>query len=232
MPSLVSAPVVHGPRLIMVAMELLMTLFALVYAYPHIPGALIEDVGTAATEEATTKDPAGDDETEIAETQWFSVRNTEGMRGALDALLRTSEVLETSLDAAHTVEELRAASLSDAATISALFGLRLYGAEGQVPATCRQMYECIAAVYRALGLVDVTTREELWSLYKRYQLLPEGYKLPGLGHVSTANRSGLLQFCSELMVDWLQPYFSRHPELYAPAQLAGLRRGCGGKGRA
>lgn len=58
----------------------------------------------------------------------------------------------------------------------------------------------------------VTTRDDLLTLYRRYQMLPIGYQVPGTVRVEAENRSDLLRFCSELAVEWLQPYFAKHVE--------------------
>ena len=62
------------------------------------------------------------------------------------------------------------------------------------------MFEYIVAVYKALNSTDIMTREELWTLYARYQLIPVGYRIPGLARVEVQNRSSLIRFCSELAV--------------------------------
>lgn len=213
-----NAPTADGRRMLMVAMELLMSLYALLYAFPHIPAALMEDVVDTNQDYAEADPPAEED----AGTQWLSVSSTAAMRAALEALLRTSEVLEVSMRAGATTDDIGLADLSNAHSLSRLFDLHLYDADSGVPCTCRQMYESIAAMYRAMAAVDVTTREELRVLYQRYQLLPMGYKMPGLVRMDTGNRSDLIQFCSELTVEWMQPYFSRHPEYYLSRETAAI----------
>jgi hypothetical protein len=90
------------------------------------------------------------------------------------------------------------------------------------------MFENIAAIFRALHGVDVTTREELWTLYQRYQLLPVGYKLPGMVRLDMEDRSALIRFCSELTVDWMQPYFAKQSAYYLPREAAAVV--CRGRG--
>ena len=201
-----------GPKILAVATDLLMTLYALLYAFPHVPSTLVGDVAVDAPGSAA--DLTRDD------VQWFSVRSTNALRAALEALLQTSEVLETSLRPGLTTDAVTRAALADPRTLSDLFDLHLYDAP-EVPITCRQMFEGIAAVYRAVNTVEVTTREELWTLCQRYQVIPVGYQLPGKVRVESENRSDLLRFCSELAVDWLQPYFARHAAFYRPAGAAG-----------
>ena len=222
-------PTADGRRLLMVGMELMMSLYALLYAFPHIPAALMEDVTAAAVPTAPGDAGEGDEGEEgvadaPSDTQWYSVSSTAAMRASLEALLRTSEVLEVSLRAGATAEDIKLGELQDARALSRLFDLHLYEVDADVPITCRQMYECIAAIYRALGALDITTREELRMLYQRHQLLPTGYKLPGLVRVEPGNRSALIHFCSELTVDWMQPYFSRHPGYYMPRETADIVR--------
>ena len=68
----------------------------------------------------------------------------------------------------------------------------------------------------------MTTRDELWTLYRRYQLIPMEYQLPLMSRIDPESRSALVRFCSELMVQWMQPYFAMHSRFYMP-QLTGCR---------
>lgn len=191
----------NGERLLMIGMELMMTLYALLYAFPHIPSTLLEesdlDLDPHVDEAGRQADPtggAGGDEEEEApppppEKQWFSVTSTEAMRAALDALLQTSEVLESSLPPGRNTSNLTRTVVADARRLSDFLGLRLY--DDGVPATCRQMYESIAAIYDALNRIDVTTREELWTLYQRYQIISMDYQLPGLERTDAKHTSGI-----------------------------------------
>lgn len=209
---------VDGEKIWMVATECIMTLYALLYAFPHIPGALLEDVFV--------------DEGEAPDEAWFSVMSTSAMRAAMESILKTSEVLLYSLSPNKTLDKLTKEIVSkdvsnntktslpvaDVDQISEFFDLHLN--DPMVPGTCRQMYDSIAAVYRTLNNMDITTREDLRELYMRYQLLPTGYQLPGLSRVEMENRSALVRFCSELAVQWMQPYFSKHPVFYMPELAA------------
>ena len=171
----------------------------MLYAFPHIPSTLLPD--------------AEDEE----EAQWFSVTSTAAMRAAMEAILKTSDVLEVCLSGERDLDAITKETMTTTDGISGAFDLHLD--DPKVPSTCRQMFDYIAAVYKALNQVDITTREELWALYQRYQLIPVGFQLPGLARVETENRSSLIRFCSELMVQWMQPYFATHPHFYMP-QLA------------
>ena len=83
------------------------------------------------------------------------------------------------------------------------------------------MYEHIVSVYRAIDSVgDIPTREFLQRLYQRYQLMRSNYLLPS----DRSDRSGLLRFCSELTVDWMQPYFASCPLFLYPRGRQGA--GC------
>ena len=195
---------INGHRIWMVATECVMTLFALLYAFPHIPSSLLDDAG-------------GED---AADAQWFSVTSTEALRAAMESILKTSDVLENSLGPGKTLGDLTKEAVSNTDLCSKLFNLHLD--DSDVPTTCRQMFDSIAAVYDALNRSDITTREGLWTLYRRYQMIPSTYQLPGLARIQTGNRSSLVQFCSELMVQWMQPYFSRHPRFYMPDSTSGI----------
>lgn len=198
--ALFTPPAADGRKTLMVGMELMMALYAVLYAFPHIPSTLLED------------------EDEEGGTQWFSVTSTAAMRAALETVLRTSDVLEASLRPGAKTEDIVGERLANPYELSQLFDLQVY--DGDVPVTCRQMFECIAAAYRAVYTVDITTREELWTLYRRYQVIPQGYQLPGLARVKAEDRPALLRFCSELTVDWMQPYFSKHPGFFLPREAA------------
>ena len=63
-------------KLFMVAYELVMTLFAILYAFPHIPDRILDD-----------DDEDGED------AQWFSVQSNNAFRAAIENLLQTSDVL-------------------------------------------------------------------------------------------------------------------------------------------
>ena len=192
---------VNGNKIWMVATECVMTLFALLYAFPHIPSCLLDDVYKDETEEA--EDP-----------QWYSVTSTAAMRAAMESILKTSEVLETSLTPGRTVDGITKDAVSSVGTLSSLFDLRVD--DPDVPSTCRQMLQNIVAVYAALNQTEITTREELFALYKRYQLISSNYQLAGLSRVAAGDQSSLVRFCTELMVQWMQPYFSKHPRFYMP----------------
>ena len=72
-------PGADGNKIFMVGMELVTTLFALLYAFPHIPTSIVDNVGRR---------------TEFA---WRNITSTETLRSALLNLLQTSDVLEASL---------------------------------------------------------------------------------------------------------------------------------------
>lgn len=204
-------PVADGRRLLMVCMELIMTLFALLYAFPHVPAALLEDVA----------DGADDDAGITADAQWYSVVGTTAFRGAIDALLQTSQVLEASLRPGATPDDIRGQDIANMRTLSDLFDLKLTDPAVRIPLTCRQMYENVVALYRAVYTNEITTREELAALYQRLQLMPASYKLPGLVQLDN-NRSNLIRFCSEMTVEWMQPYFARDPAFYTPQEVAAV----------
>ena len=215
-------PGLDGRRIFMVCTELLMTLFALLYAFPHVPSALLHDVPVPGE----TDEAAGTDD---ADAPWFSVTSTAALRSAMEAILKTSQTLEVSLFQDATLNDITKESVADPERLSRLFDLRLY--EAGVPATTRQMVESLCAAYRALLDATVTTREELWALYRRYQLIPAGYQLPGMARVEKEDRSALIRFCSELTVAWMQPYFAQNAKFYLPDEVAAT--GCkAGRARA
>lgn len=127
-----------GKKIWMVGTECIMTLFALLYAFPHIPGALLEDVYEEEGSEA-------------ADSQWFSVTSTAAMRAAMEAILKTSEVLRYSLAAGKTMDDVTKEVVSDVDALSRTFDLHLDdphvpladAVRSQWPrfATCRQMFD-------------------------------------------------------------------------------------------
>ena len=178
-----------------------MTLYALLYAFPTVPSALLDDVYSVSDEDA-------------GGAQWFNVSSIGSLLSVTEGMLRTSEVLEYSLPPTTSAEKISKSVFMEMDSLSDFFQLQLNHAD--VPSTCRDMYRCITAAYRALMASRITTRDELWTLLRRYQLIPLEYQLPGLERVDAGNRSALLQFCSELMVQWMQPYFAKHPLFYMP----------------
>lgn len=188
-----------GERALVVALELTMTLFCVLYAYPHVPSVVL-DTGTGAT------------------STWFAVATPGALRAALLHLLRQSEVMQScAAGGPATLNDLLFDDLGDANRLDAVFGLRL-GADN-VPVVCRQMFQAIAALLRAVGtLTDVGTRDALQRLYQKYQFLPMNVSA-GARRVERPDRAELLRFCSEQAVGWLQPYFGSHPRFFQPRGL-------------
>lgn len=185
-----------GNRLLMVCQELLMALFCLLYAYPHIPSRIIDDQRS---------------------TTWYSIGSKDALRAAIDNLLRNSEVLRVSLAPGVDVADLSHRSACDPDLLNDQLDLRLY--DDGVPATGRQMVHALAAVYRAVtGPNDIGTREEMLRLFQKLQLLRPAFALP----TDRSDRSGLLRFCSEQTVQWLQPYFASAPTFFHPEGLAAV----------
>lgn len=198
MPAAATADDGSGERHLMVAMELLMSLYALLYAFPHVPSSVLEEEGGA-------------------QTQWLSVTSVGGLRGALQTMLQSSEILIATLPPGMTADDITVDVASSAPALSRLFDLRLYDrtAAVPVPATCRQMFETIAAVYRNIASVSLTSREELHGMMRRCMVLPSAHRLPNLDSAIEEERA-LLRFCANLAVAWLQPYFARDSNFYLP----------------
>ena len=189
---------VDGDRLLMVAMELVMGLFGLLYAFPHVPSRLL-DVEAAA---------------------WFSVATHDSLKVALLKLLQGSPVLVACLaEVGHRPEDLRVWDLCSLEQLDALLGLNVF-ADG-VPTTCRQMYLILVQVFRAVLLppVDpdrlVVTQDWLTGTYRQHGLLSN--RLPARG--GGRDRPDLLRFCTEHTVAWLQPYFASDPLFFHPRGL-------------
>lgn len=192
------SPPVDGNRLLMVAQELMMALFSLLYAYPHIPSRIIDDRRS---------------------TTWFSIGSKEALRLGITNLLQTSPVIAASLAPGVALTDITWRTACDPDELDAKLLLQLY--HDDVPMACQQMYHAIAAVYTAVtNNRDIPTRESMQFLLQQYQVLPTNFKLPS----DRSDRTGLLRFCSEQTVAWVQPYFACHPLFFDPTGLAGVCR--------
>lgn len=191
---------VDGNRILMVAMEMIMSLFAVLFAFPHVPSRIID----GKMENVTA---------------WYAVTTHSELCAALLELLNNSPVI--SLCARRP--PLGAVDICDIDALSDQLDLFL-SAEG-VPITCRQMYSNICAVFSAIFVprIDMTgvtlTRDWLAHLFAGQGLLRAS--LSSAGHKGV-DRSGLMGFCSEQTVAWLQPYFASHPRFFHPRYLTGV----------
>jgi hypothetical protein len=192
-----------GERLLMVAMELVMVLFCCLYAYPHVPSRILD---------------------EGRSTVWFSIGSLDAFRSAIVNLLRQSKVIQICMaEVGASTESLSFSNLCTVDDLDKQFRLRVY--DEAVPTACQQMFENIVAVFRAIDSVpDIPTREFLQRLYQRFQLMRSNFHLPS----DRSDRSGLLRFCSELTVEWMQPYFAGCPLFLYPegAKILVAQGGC------
>lgn len=202
MQALQTQALADGERALVVALEITMTLFCVLYAYPHIPSRLLDSKAT---------------------TSWFSVASPRALRAAILHLLRQSPVVHACCLPLGSFDSVAFDDLGDPQRLDRVFGLRLQA--HNVPTVCRQMFESLAAVLRGIGaLTEVGTREDLQRLYRKYQLLPTNLSTAQQQQQKQAwldrsNRAGLLRFCSEQAVQWLQPYFGAHPRFFQPRGL-------------
>lgn len=186
-----------GNRMLMVAQELVMALFCLLYAYPHVPSRIIDDKTS---------------------TTWFSVGSQAALRLAINNLLQTSEVLLVCLAPGVARAELTWESACDPDLLDELLDLQLY--HDDVPISCQQMFHDIATLYTSVTNVQhIGTRENMLVLFKSHQLLRPSFTLPS----DRSDRTGLLRFCSEQTVEWLQPYFAAAPLFLYPMGLLTAR---------
>lgn len=209
-----------GTTHLLVAMDLLSAVYALLFAWPFVPDRVVD---------ADDHEPVG----------WVHADTPATMQAALQELLRNSDVLGVSLSRGHTVEDITLAAAVDACVVSWLFGLHLYDPTAGVPVVCRQLFEHIAAVYRALRTGDpesaadkIVSREALIKVLRRYQILPYDYPLPGLVRTEDAgaaqqqeqpgadHHSALVRFCSERAVSCVQGYFAAAPAFFLPREVA------------
>lgn len=187
-----------------VALELLMPLYALVYAFPFVPDRILEDPSRVNED--------GDATTAMVSSDWFVVEDIATFHEAVANLLCTSRVLLFSLHPDLDVSELNGNSMTSMRHISSIFDLNL--SHPSVPGTCRQMYQLLAATYNALmNLTGIVSRQDLYQLYQYYGMV-DGMKPVPVRKDTTV--SAMVQQCSEQAFRWLQPYFSVHPEKYWP----------------
>ena len=194
-----SVDIVYRNKVLMVAMELVMTLFALLYAFPHIPDRILDD-----------------EEDDVA-AQWFSVQSSPAFRAAVENLLQTSDVLQASLLPPLKPDDLTSEVVTNVRRLSDTFGLCL--TSHHVPSTCRQMYESIVSMYQILLSTDIGTRDDLHFMFTKYQFVSTKHRLPGLSKEASEDRAALIRFCSERTVAWMQPYFVRDQRFYLPNQV-------------
>jgi len=211
---------VDGNRLLMVAMEMVIALFVLLYNFPHVPTRILKDEG----------------ENEMV---WSSLSTHASLQVALLRLLQTSPVFAGCLALqGRTPETLTAKELCDPRQLDAALGLALYA--NDVPVTCQQMYYHLCGVYAAILFPSYTVGNELmanqtWlsSLYLQQGVMEHGAVQGGAtaalrqrsAVVTADDQEDLLRFGTTHAVAWLQPYFASHPFFFHP-RGRGMRAGC------
>lgn len=192
---------VDGDRLLMVAMELTMSLFAMLYAFPHVPARILG---------------AGDEA-----PRWFAVKNHGELCAALLSMLQASPVVAVCMQGAgFSVDDLDLAALCDPAQLDAKMGLNLYAED--VPIGCQQMYHALCGAYAALlhpPLISgdtVVTREWMQRLYSQ-----QGLTGASVGKVGQ-DRTALVKYCATQTVAWLQQHFAGQPLFYHPQGLTAV----------
>lgn len=194
--------IVDGDRLLMVAMELVMCLFGLLFAFPHVPSRLIDN----------TK----------GETTWFSVVTIRALQMALLNMVRSSPVIQTCLaEQNRPLKSLTMDTLSRPGDLDEALGLNLY--HDDTPITCQQMYHGVCSIYESIqsprfDMEGVTiTREWLAKLFADQNLMsPAATGKQGQDH------SALISFCAERTVAWMQPYFASNPLFFHPQGLTSV----------
>ena len=185
-----------GNRLLVVAQELVMTLFCVLYAFPHVPSRILDANQT---------------------TVWYSIGSMDALRSAITNLLQTSPVIQAAVGPGKAVSNVTYRTACDPDLLNDQLNLTLH--HHNVPVTCRQMYRLIAAMYTVLTSPDdITTREHMQQLFQRMQFLSPAFRLP----TDRSDRTGLLRFCSQCTTEWMQPYFASHPLFFYPSGLTGV----------
>ena len=170
-----------------------MILFCILYAYPHVPSRILD---------------------QDTKTTWFSIGSMDALRAAISNLIQTSPVIQAALAPGQSVVDVTHESMCNPSILDQQLNLRLYR-EG-VSIICRQLFHAIAAVFTAIDSVpDIATREFLMAIYRDHQLIQPSFKLPS----DRSDRTGLLRFCSEQTVEFMQPYFASDPVFFYPFGL-------------
>lgn len=192
---------IDGYKHLMVAQELVMTLFGILYVYPHVPSRLIDDKKT---------------------TVWYSIGSKDALRTAISNLLQASPVIRASLAPDVTIASVTWVTVCDPERLDRALDLHLY--HDDVPITSQQMFHTITEIYRIIANAeDISTREYMQLLFQQCQLLPPSFRLPA----DRSDRSGLLRFCSKQTNEWTQQYLASAPLFFYPEGLLGScqRRG-------
>lgn len=226
-----------GHRIFVVVLELCNILFALAYAYPARPVAIMDEEGQKKQKSFA----------------WRSVSNSDGMREAIRDLLRTSDVLEalrrraaTSTSVSRTgVVDARlsggmfasAAALilsrtppviddaeeddelfhaADSRRLSARYQLGLYGAG--VPTSVQQMVESVCGAYLTLRDRKITNREDIVAVLRVHQLIQPSFRM-NVDEAQDQSQTAVLRFCAERTVEWMQPFFARHINFLVPRPM-------------
>ena len=141
----------------------------------------------------------------------------DALRAAIANLIQTSPVIQAALAPGQSLSDVTHESLCNPSLLNQQLNLRLFH-EG-VSITCRQLFHSIAAVFTAINSVpDIATREFLMAIYRDHQLILPSFKLPS----DRSDRTGLLRFCSEQSVEFLQPYFASDPVFFYPFGLTSV----------
>lgn len=188
-------------KIFVVALELLMRLYAIEYAYPFIPDRILDDPNRVQN----------DNQTKVITSDWYVVENTDQLHKAIANLLSTSHVFLFLLDQQYNLEDLNGYNVSSVQGISNLFDLDIYNE--RVPGSCRQMIQTLALTYNTvMRLQGQVTRKDLDQIYEYYGLVINS-KFKG-SNQSTV--SEMVQKSSTLAFLWLQPYFASQPGKFWP----------------
>ena len=191
-------------QMFVVAMELLMSLYAIAYAYPFVPDRITEDPTQVVK----------DDNTTIIVSSWFVVETTDQLHQAIANLLSSSTVLMWALQRKYNIVDINGYNMSSMQRISELFNLDLYNK--QVPGVCRQMFQLIASTYNTvMQLTGTVTRQDLLNVYE-YFGISRGTRVQDR---TNATASDMIRQSSRLAFQWLQPYFSWCPVKFWPPLL-------------
>lgn len=208
-----------GNKLWMVGQQLTTTIYAMIFAFPHIPNKIMPD----PDEEAV----------------FFVPETNRAFKLAVENLLQTSDVLRVSLSADYSVSDLILENVGNLQRLAIIFGLEIF--QGRCPSSTRQLFERICDVFCVISTQKrLPTRRDLETFLQSRGFLPNALNA-NIGNGSVLRQrpeprdgldlddeeeeeeeakwrssTSLLGFCAHHTVLFLQPYFADQIALYLP----------------
>lgn len=218
---------IDGNKLLMVAQQLVATIYAVIFAFPHIPNKIMADVDEEAV--------------------FFVPETNRAFKLAVENLLQTSDVLAVSLSDDYSIADITLENMGNLQRLAIVFGLEIF--QGRCPSSTLQLYERICDVFCVISEQKrLPTRRDLEQFLLMRDFLPnalnanigrgaslrqrpeprEGQEEDEEDEETNWKSSTSLQgYCAHYTVMFLQPYFADQIELYLPGvrdQVCSLAR--------